>query len=223
MADVGISNSNATLNVARNLGIKNEMFTLYCAGGIKEVSPCLTCHYCLNEIQLDQAFFISIGTIEPRKNYLKLIEEWTSQRIQENLLIVGNPGWFNNYVKKTFNLSRLNSKVTILNRICDFGIYSLIKTSNGLISASVDEGFNIPLMEARRLGTRIFSTKVAVNEELHRTISKWLHRDLENLKVVLKTSSEEVFDSKLNAQKLLEFDEVRQSQINSFLERTFAD
>jgi glycosyltransferase involved in cell wall biosynthesis len=221
--DIGITNSIATLNESRRLGITNEIFTLYCSGGVKVTSPCGCCSYCSDQINPDNSFYVSVGTIEPRKNYHQLAEKWTSQKIQENLLIVGNPGWLKGHVKKLSELSSLNNKISILNHICDFGTYALIKKSNGLISASRDEGFNIPLREARLLGTRIFSTKVSVNEEFHGSISKWIRHDLDDLSESLRHAKEEPFDSKLNLQKLNEFDEIRNSQIKTFLERTFAD
>ena len=109
--------------------------------------PCDYCHYCLNGGPRDE-FLLAVGTVEPRKNYDRLIQGWKKSKVNsrfKNLVIVGRPGWKSSETQK-----RILSHDSILwISPCDFGLYHLFRTASAFISASLAEGFDIPSVFAQ--------------------------------------------------------------------------
>lgn len=131
----------------------------------KKCEGCLEIHSYPNQ----SSTLLTVGTIEPRKNYEFLIEFWDLHGKSipgvDKLLIVGAPGWKSE--KTQFALSRL-ANATWLKNACDGSLNHFYENARSFISASKDEGFNLPALEARvNYGLPLFLSDIPVHHEVH--------------------------------------------------------
>jgi glycosyltransferase involved in cell wall biosynthesis len=135
----------------------------------KDISrePCNKCDVCKTTLNLGN-YLLMVGTIEPRKNYASVLEGWKNRNdpsVYDSLVIVGKPGW-----KSRSVLRKLKSGargVLHLENVCDGGLHILYEGASAFLSASLDEGFNLPLTEATLFGLRTILSDI----EIHRSHS----------------------------------------------------
>jgi glycosyltransferase involved in cell wall biosynthesis len=142
-----------------------------CVTTVLTKSLCKNCDGCL-EIESgpnQNSTLLAVGTIEPRKNYELLIDFWklygNSISGVERLIVVGTPGWKSE--KTQFELSRLTNATWVKNA-CDGSLNFFYENARFFISASKDEGFNLPALEARvDYGKRVLLSDIPVHHEIH--------------------------------------------------------
>ena len=164
-----ICNSEYTMSEARKLGLAPDRLTLkYCeVPSFVNCTLCGECKACTNsEIQLP--FLLAVGTLEPRKNYQKLVAAFLTPELKsKNLVIVGRYGWKSHGALRLMNNSE-SRNIHYLGQVCDGSLVELYKASEAFVSASLDEGFNIPAMEARTFGAKLILSDTQVHRELHK-------------------------------------------------------
>ncbi len=113
-------------------------------------------------------FFLTVGRYMPIKNTLSIVkafEKRTNVFKDFKLVIIGRRGWYeelDNYLENY----RFND-VIIFNYIEDNELFSLYKNCYGFISASLYEGFGLPIIEAKFCGCkRIFCSDISVYHEI---------------------------------------------------------
>jgi glycosyltransferase involved in cell wall biosynthesis len=105
-------------------------------------------------------FFVSVATLEPRKNILRLIEAFEYFRLHLSddrtlkLLVVGEQGWLSetDRVRLEHSVAATDGHVKLLGYQPDEMVYRLIKQSLGLVHVALDEGYGFTVREARALG-----------------------------------------------------------------------
>ena len=102
-------------------------------------------------------FFLAVGTIEPRKNYVRLLRAFrdylkTKPNI-DRLIIVGGLGWRNADEVLEIKKARKEGWLTWHEKMDAHGLIELYRGAHAFIGASVDEGFGMPPLEAGALGT----------------------------------------------------------------------
>lgn len=122
---------------------------------------------------------LMVGTVEPRKGYLEVIEAatqlWqTGGRF--NLVIVGREGWTDlpQAKRRTIpaTVARLRShplrdqQLFWFEDASDAQLQALYRRADGLIAASYGEGFGIPLIEAARAGLPLLLRDLPVFREV---------------------------------------------------------
>ena len=161
---------------------KNVFLNLY-PGCVERValSPCVTstlnqslckkCEGCLEiENNPDQrSTLLTVGTVEPRKNYELIIDFWKlygkSLSDVERLIVIGAPGWKSEKTQRA--LSQLTKAKWIKNS-CDGSLNYFYENAKYFVSASKDEGFNLPAFEARvNYGIPVFLSDIPVHHEIH--------------------------------------------------------
>ena len=120
-----------------------------------------------------------VGTLEPRKGHLQAIEAFTQlweSGVDVNLVIIGRAGWQQLPTDQQRSipqlLARLGNHPEKGRRLFWFDgpsdeflelIYSSV---NGLLAASEDEGFGLPLIEAAQKGLPILARDIPVFREV---------------------------------------------------------
>jgi glycosyltransferase involved in cell wall biosynthesis len=122
--------------------------------------------------ELNQEFpiFLMVSTIEPRKGYpqvLAAFERLWEQGIDAQLVIVGKTGWLmDDWIAQIKNHPLKNIKWFWSERVTDEELDQLYRTSTALISASVDEGFGLPLIEAGQYGLPVILRDIEIYREV---------------------------------------------------------
>ncbi|SMO97887.1 glycosyltransferase family 4 protein [Paracoccus laeviglucosivorans] len=118
-------------------------------------------------LDLCRPFFVTLGTIEPRKNHAILLDAW--ERLGPDapqLFIIGRRGWENH---ETFaRLDRLppDSPIRVLTTLDDGAVAELIGRSHALLMPSRAEGFGLPLTEAAARGGPVVCTRLPAAREM---------------------------------------------------------
>ena len=97
---------------------------------------------------LEPGFILAVGTIEPRKNYPRLLAAYrqlSGRRGVPQLVIAGRPGW-----AYGDTLSRIQAEpgVRYLGHVDEPTLESLYRSASVLVFPSLYEGFGLPLLEA---------------------------------------------------------------------------
>jgi glycosyltransferase involved in cell wall biosynthesis len=97
---------------------------------------------------------LMIGTVEPRKAYSRALDAferlWASAgQSAPDLIIVGKRGWKTATLQDRIrNHPQQGHRLHWLEEVSDEALTSLYEASTGLLLASYDEGFGLPLVEA---------------------------------------------------------------------------
>ena len=110
--------------------------------------------------EIDRPFFLSVGSVEPRKNLLRLIEAFGEHldTIPHELLLVGNPGWDDDAVFQALRSDKWQGRVRFLGPISDADLNVLYRSADGFSFASLFEGFGLPALEAMQCGCAVISS-----------------------------------------------------------------
>jgi glycosyltransferase involved in cell wall biosynthesis len=128
----------------------------------------------------DPPYFVTVGTIEARKNHLLLLEVW--DRLLQSmdgrtpqLLIVGSRGWeAKKALQRLDRLGPLDGYVREINGCTDQELASWIAGARGLLMPSFVEGFGLPVIEALSLGTPVIASNLSVFREIAGDIPTYL-------------------------------------------------
>ncbi len=117
--------------------------------------------------------FIILGTIEPRKNHLLLLDVWEelSKKLPVHeiptLHIVGKRGWENDaFFERLDNFSMLGKIVKEHNTLNDEELNSLMGSASGLLFPSFVEGYGLPALEAAAAALPIICSNIPIFKEL---------------------------------------------------------
>ena len=124
--------------------------------------------------------FVTIGTIEARKNHLLLLHIWErlAARMGPNtpeLILVGQRGWEADDVFALLDRSpRLKGHVRELGRCDDATMLATIDQARAVLLPSFIKGFGIPLVEALQRGTPVIASDLPVFHEIAGEIPLYL-------------------------------------------------
>jgi glycosyltransferase involved in cell wall biosynthesis len=101
---------------------------------------------------LPEHFFISVGTLQPRKNIEGAILAHRSMPLTERqrvpLVIVGRAGWKCEAVLKMIDEDTSSGAVRWLQHVPEADLLAVVKSASALVFASLAEGFGLPVLEA---------------------------------------------------------------------------
>lgn len=117
------------------------------------------------DLDLSRPYFVTVGTIEPRKYHSLLLEVWESLDAEQRplLLICGNRGWLNQTVFEA--LDRGVPDVIEVPDLSDSALAAVVHGSKGMLFPSIAEGFGMPPIEAAALGTPVVCADLPVYRE----------------------------------------------------------
>jgi len=168
-ADLIICNSHHTKDcVARHMGEWGD------------VPPLIVAHLGINVpkagplpdgLEVQAPYFVSLGTIEPRKGHDLLLDIW-QELVDElgsdtpHLLIIGRRGWNNKPVFDRLDAMPANGPVRELPDLNDRAVATLLSGANALLFPSHAEGFGLPPVEAASLGVPVVCSDLPVIHEV---------------------------------------------------------
>ncbi len=119
-------------------------------------------------------YFVILGTIEPRKNHLMLLNLWA--RMAElhdpshpvpRLIVIGARGWENEQIIDMLERSkRIRRVVTERNNVADPELAEILSGARALLMPSMAEGYGMPLAEALGSGIPVICSDIPVFREI---------------------------------------------------------
>ncbi len=134
-------------------------------------------------LALDRPFFISLGTIEPRKNHAVLLDAWAIMARQRpaadlpQLFIIGRRGWENHDTFARLDNLAPSDPIHELSGLKDGAVAALMMQSQALLMPSRAEGFGLPLTEAAARGIPVLATPLPSTQELLAEGAEYLDPD----------------------------------------------
>ncbi len=109
----------------------------------------------LNKYGLNKPYLLSVGTLEPRKNYPVLLRAFKRLKTDWDLVIVGKKGWKFQNILLTIKDLKLADRVKILGYVEDAELPFFYNGAEIFIFPSIYEGFGLPILEALACGTPV--------------------------------------------------------------------
>lgn len=108
---------------------------------------------------LDRPYILSVGTLEPRKNYTFLVDAFEKLgRDDVDLVIAGMPGWQCEPILQKIATTPRASQIKYLKYVADTDLAALYAGAEVFALASLYEGFGFPPLEAMLCGTPVVSS-----------------------------------------------------------------
>jgi glycosyltransferase involved in cell wall biosynthesis len=115
------------------------------------------------DIDLPKKFILSVGSIEPRKNLLRLLQAYNSLdrefKDEYKLVLVGFKGWENKDIVELINQNRDN--ILYLGYLSDIELVKVYNLASIFLYPSLYEGFGLPPLEAMACGTPVITSNVS--------------------------------------------------------------
>jgi glycosyltransferase involved in cell wall biosynthesis len=106
----------------------------------------------------DRPYVLSVGTLQPRKNYARLIQAF-AQLADLHLLIAGGRGWL--YQDILAEVEKHGDRVRILGFVDDADLPALYRNAVLFAFPSLYEGFGFPVLEAMACGVPVVTSSVS--------------------------------------------------------------
>lgn len=141
-----------------------------------------------------QEYFLFVGTVQPRKNLIRVIEAFSrvilnkakrsegslanASHIRDrsfgpspqddkiNLVIVGSKGWMSDEIYRLPKQLGIEEKVKFLGYVADEKLPALYSGAQAFIFPSLFEGFGLPLLEAQSCGCPVITSNLSSMPEV---------------------------------------------------------
>jgi glycosyltransferase involved in cell wall biosynthesis len=111
--------------------------------------------------RLPDRYILAVGTIEPRKNLMTLLEAYHALRAEDSdmsLVIAGARGWHSEPFFNKLHALGLEDSVRLLGRVPDEDLPALYTLAEVFAFPSLYEGFGLPVLEAMACGAPVISS-----------------------------------------------------------------
>jgi glycosyltransferase involved in cell wall biosynthesis len=119
----------------------------------------------LSKYNLTGGYILSVGTLEPRKNFHRLINAYkmvaSSGQKTPKLVIIGGQGWGNEELGKVVRESGLDERVRLAGYVPDEDLPILYRQAAAFVYPSLYEGFGLPPLEAMACGTPVITSNLS--------------------------------------------------------------
>ncbi len=177
--------------------------------------------------ELPSKFIFSVGSIEPRKNLLGLLEAYNllddSLKKEYKLVLAGFKGWENKEIMTLIERNKEN--IHYLGYISDFELIKVYNLATCFIFTSFYEGFGLPVLESMACGTPVICSNTTSMPEVGGDAVIYCNpydvEDIKNqIKLVLfdKNLQQEMVKKGLERAKLFSWEKSAKEHIKVFKE-----
>jgi alpha-1,2-rhamnosyltransferase len=114
--------------------------------------------------------FLTVGTIEPRKNHwwlLAAFNKYWSQGGAANLVLAGRAGWACDEIREAIqNHDALGSKLHWYHDASDGEVQYMYQHARATLFPSFAEGYGLPIIESLHQGTEVLASDTAIHREV---------------------------------------------------------
>ncbi|WP_235399208.1 glycosyltransferase family 4 protein [Sphingomonas sp. SRS2] len=108
-------------------------------------------------------YMLFAGSIEPRKNLVRLLQAYRESRAAFPLVIAGPDGWRADEITQFLDSSAFVIRLPYVDRST---LMSLMANARALLFPTITEGFGLPIVEAMQLGTPVLTARGGAAEEV---------------------------------------------------------
>jgi glycosyltransferase involved in cell wall biosynthesis len=109
-------------------------------------------------LRLEKPYLLFVGTREPRKNLLRLIEAWQSLDRDIDLLVAGEEGWDGS---QDISQQKGKKQPRFLGKVSNEALAVLYGEAEAFCYPSMYEGFGLPILEAFYHGTPVITSNAS--------------------------------------------------------------
>jgi glycosyltransferase involved in cell wall biosynthesis len=115
-------------------------------------------------------FFLTVGTLEPRKNLTVLVSAFAKLCEQQpdtpsKLVIAGGKGWLTGALFEQIKHSPWRDRIVLTDYLHDDDLRALYSSCRAFVYPSIYEGFGLPPLEAMACGAPVIASRIAAIEE----------------------------------------------------------
>jgi len=155
-ADAIIAVSRATARLLRRLlGVPSERVTVIyegCSLRPAAGTPSKVDGDVVSRLGVPSEFMLTVGTLEPRKDYTTLLEAIRQRIGFPPLIVAGAVGWNSRGILSLVREAERDGRARYLGRVSDEDLASLYRAARIMIYPSLYEGFGLPVLEAMACG-----------------------------------------------------------------------
>jgi len=124
----------------------------------------------LRRFGLRAGFFLGVGTLQPRKNFGRLLDAYESLparlREERQLVLVGRAGWSCAEMEARLKSAQPGGRVRWLDYVGDEDLRAIYQSARCLVYPSLYEGFGLPVLESFAAGTPVVTSNVSALPEV---------------------------------------------------------
>lgn len=106
-------------------------------------------------------YILFVGTLQPRKNIIRLIEAFSKIKSDIKLVIIGKKGWLYEGILGAPKKFNIENKVKFLDFVSDDDLPAFYKNAVCFVLPSLYEGFGLPILEAMKYGCPVVTSNVS--------------------------------------------------------------
>lgn len=117
----------------------------------------------LREAGINRPYILAVGTLEPRKNYVRLLDAYArvlERGAHQDLIVAGGRGWMFQPILDRINALDLVDRVRIV-QPDDAQLRALYSGADAFVYPSLYEGFGIPVLEALACGAPVACSRTS--------------------------------------------------------------
>jgi len=122
------------------------------------------------EILINKKYFLHVGNLYPHKNINFVIDSIhkikTQNNIKIHLVIAGKKDYFNKKIQQKVNKLNLQKQIIFLGEVSDSELSYLFNNTLALISPSLMEGFDLPVLESMKSRCLVLASDIPVHREI---------------------------------------------------------
>ena len=152
------------------------------------------------KLQLTKPYLLFVGTREPRKNLLKLIEAWKPLSKEYQLIIAGEKGW-----DETTSQVDSNPNLRFLGKVSEQELAVLYGEASVFVYPSLYEGFGLPILEAFYHGTPVVTSNVPALLEVAGNAAEFIEpNSVESIREgITKILNESINEQQVRLQRMI--------------------
>ena len=114
----------------------------------------------------DTPIILTVGTLQPRKNHLRLVRAFSRVRDRAVLVIAGGEGWAYDAVRDEVARLHLSGRVIFTGFVDDADLPALYRAAVLFAYPALYEGFGLPVLEAMACGLPVVTSNVSSLPEI---------------------------------------------------------
>ena len=119
----------------------------------------------LNKYNFNFKYFLFLGTVEPRKNIVRVVDAFIRLKQEENiehkLVIIGRKGWLYKEILEKISKTPFSHDIVFSDFMSDNDLPFLYSGAEIFLYPSLYEGFGLPVLEAMSCGSPVITSNLS--------------------------------------------------------------